>query len=367
MNNNTAVTISGSGKITAVINGQVYTIDQSHPNYTKALDSVKAQDWESFLDHVDITRKVQDYILNNDVKIVDGIITYKGEAVHNLLTKRVISFMQQDLPFKPLLNFLYNLMENPSHRAVNELYDFLDIGELPITEDGHFLAFKNVKADYTDIHSGTFDNSIGKVCEMPRYKVDDDKDRTCSSGLHFCSIAYLPHFSDSCGGHTMIVKINPKDVVSIPSDYNNTKGRCSRYEVIGEYTENWREKIGRGENGFDSDLYSSDGGEYEDGDDDRETCEDCADELYSGNYDGNGDKLCGSCYDDKYSGCCGGGCHGGGYSCDTDENEVGNQGNDHLVGGHADDTNNSLGVKPDGSLFHNLRDKFGRFVKKNVG
>jgi hypothetical protein len=33
----------------------------------------------------------------------------------------------------------------------------------------------------------------------------------------------------------MILKINPADVVSIPSDYNNTKGRTCRYEVVGEH------------------------------------------------------------------------------------------------------------------------------------
>ena len=32
----------------------------------------------------------------------------------------------------------------------------------------------------------------------------------------------------------MILKINPADVVSIPTDYNASKGRACRYEVIGE-------------------------------------------------------------------------------------------------------------------------------------
>jgi DNA-binding XRE family transcriptional regulator len=32
----------------------------------------------------------------------------------------------------------------------------------------------------------------------------------------------------------MLLKVNPADVVSIPSDYNNTKGRCWKYEVIDE-------------------------------------------------------------------------------------------------------------------------------------
>jgi hypothetical protein len=75
------------------------------------------------------------------------------------------------------------------------------------------------------------DNSVGQVVEMERNQVDDDQNRTCSTGLHFCSQEYLNHFS---GEHTMIVKINPADVVSIPNDYNDSKGRACRYEVIGE-------------------------------------------------------------------------------------------------------------------------------------
>ena len=124
-----------------------------------------------------------------------------------------------------------NLMSNPSHRSVQELYGFLEKGELPITPDGHFLAYKKVRGDYTDCHTGKMDNSVGKVLEMERNAVDDDKDRTCSSGLHFCSKSYLANFG---GERTVIVKINPRDVVSIPSDYNNAKGRTCRYEVIGE-------------------------------------------------------------------------------------------------------------------------------------
>jgi hypothetical protein len=320
-NYTTAVTITGSGKITAIIDGTVFTVDTDHSNYQNILQTVRDQDWTKFLDLVDLSRKVRDYAHNSNVEIKDGIIVFDGEPIHNTLTKRVIDFMQQDLPFKPLLNFLCNLMENPSKRAVDELYDFLDVGELPITEDGHFLAFKNVKADYTDIYSGKFNNAVGSICEMKRNQVDEDKDRTCSYGLHFCSIAYLPNFSDSNGGKTMIVKINPKDVVAIPSDYNNTKGRTCRYEVVGEYTENWREKIGRGESGWDAPLYSSDGGEYEDEDYDNDCCDDC------------------DCDDQAY---------------DDHLDEVSN--------GFSPDV---YGVKPTGHKFYNLRGEDGKFQKKN--
>ena len=68
---------------------------------------------------------------------------------------------------------------------------------------------------------------------MERNKVDDNQNNTCSSGLHFCSKEYLSHFGGS-DSRTMIVKINPADVVSIPTDYNNSKGRACKYVVVGE-------------------------------------------------------------------------------------------------------------------------------------
>jgi hypothetical protein len=162
----------------------------------------------------------------------------------------------------------------------------------------------------------------------------------------------------------MILKINPRDVVAIPADYNNTKGRCCRYEVIGEYTENWREKIGRGENGFDSDLYSSDGGDYESDEQEGEICDHCSEDLTDENYDGNGNHLCTTCYDEEYSGCYGGGCSGK----TTNEDDYCSTCGDHNCSGCSEEdipveNKNQYGIKPDGNKFHNVRDAFGRFIK----
>jgi hypothetical protein len=321
MNNTTtqtAVIITGSGKIAATINGVSYTIDTDHPKYKQALDAVRRKDWTGFVNLVNISQQVQSYFDGTNVEVKDGSINYHGQVIHNTLTKRILNFMRDGLPHEPLLNFFKNLMENPSKRAVDELYDFLEAGELPITEDGHFLAFKNVRSNYRDIHSGSFDNSVGKVCEMPRNGVDEDKDRTCSAGLHFCSIKYLPHFTDSDGGKTMIVKINPRDVVAIPADYNNTKGRTCRYEVVAEYKDDWRSKIQREESGWDSDLYSSDGGDYEFDDE----CD------YSNGCDEN------HCF------------------CEDQEEECSN-------------SKSIYGTKPSGHKFYDVRGSDGKFVKKN--
>ncbi len=262
---NIAFTITGSGKICTVIEGKAYTVEKTHTNYDSILATVKEMDWNKFVSLVDLTSPIKAYLENSNtagkVELNDGAITYEGEVIHNSLTNRILDFVKEGLPFEPLMNFLGNLMLNPSKRAVDELYDFLEAGELPITEDGYFLAYKNVNDNYMDIHSGTFDNSIGKVCKMPRNKVNDDKNETCSDGLHFCSIKYLPHFSASEGGHTMIVKINPRDCVSFPVDYNNTKGRCCEYEVVAEYTGDYNKEIEEGRNGFEDKVYSSKDGE----------------------------------------------------------------------------------------------------------
>jgi hypothetical protein len=150
--------------------------------------------------------------------------------------------LQDGFPVEPLVAFMENLMTNPSKRAVDELYGFLEKNSLPITPDGHFLAYKKVRQNYFDCHTGKMDNSVGKVVEMERNEVDDNKDQTCSAGLHFCSQEYLPHFGGG-DSRVVIVKINPRDVVSIPVDYNNAKGRACRYEVIGEVGANPDDKV----------------------------------------------------------------------------------------------------------------------------
>lgn len=107
------------------------------------------------------------------------------------------------------------------------------------------MAYKMVNQDYTDCHTSKFDNSPGQVLVMKRSDVDSNRQETCSRGFHFCSVSYLSSTYGS-GGRLMQVKINPKDVVSIPPDYNFAKGRTWRYEVVKEISDN--------RNGFDGSL-----------------------------------------------------------------------------------------------------------------
>lgn len=218
--------------IVVVIGNESHTISSTHITYQLVLDAIKAEDWDTVKDIIEPKQVVLEYGKGN-ISIQGDKLFWKGYEFHNAIADRMIQMLQDGFPVEPLVLFMENLMSNPSKRAVSELYGFLEKNNLPITSDGCFLAYKKVRADFLDIHSGTMDNSVGKIVEMERNRVDDDKDRTCSTGLHFCAKEYLAHFGNS-DSRTVIVKINPADVVSIPSDYNDAKGRACKYEVIGE-------------------------------------------------------------------------------------------------------------------------------------
>jgi hypothetical protein len=216
--------------IVVVIDNKPHTINKTHITYQKVVDAIKAGDWEAVKDAIEPKKIVLNYGKGN-VSIQGETLFWKGKELHTTLAVKMIDMLREGFPIEPMVMFMDNLYQNPSKRAVDELYGFLEKGNLPITPDGHFLAYKKVREDYKDCHTGTMDNSVGQIVEMERYNVDDNKDNTCSTGLHFCSKDYLNSFG---GARTVIVKINPRDVVSIPSDYNQTKGRACRYEVVGE-------------------------------------------------------------------------------------------------------------------------------------
>lgn len=225
--------IVGKSFLTLMINGETHTVNDQHPNYAKIREAVRVKNYNVVESLVNVGKSISNFT-QGKIRVENGAVYYGNMEVKNVLVDRILDMIREGFDANPMIRFLENLLQNPSKRAVDELYLFLEQTSLPITDDGHFLAYKKVQDDYKDFYTGTMDNSVGKVVEMPRNQVDDERDRTCSYGLHFCSLSYLPHYHSN-QGHVMIVKINPADVVSIPSDYNNAKGRTCRYEVIGEH------------------------------------------------------------------------------------------------------------------------------------
>lgn len=224
--------------VTIILNNQTYMVNEDHKNYKEIIKCINEQRYADIEELVNVKKAIESYS-NGNIKIVDGQVHYNDKPLHNYVANKLIRMWEQGMNVSPLVKFIERLMQNPSYRAVTELYGFMEKHNLPITEDGHFLAYKKVRPDFKDIHSGTFDNSVGNVLSMERNEVDDNANRTCSNGLHFCGFSYLSHFGSNTEGlyNVVILKIDPADVVAIPTDYNNAKGRTCRYEIIGIHSQ----------------------------------------------------------------------------------------------------------------------------------
>ena len=213
-------------------NGKFHTANSSHPEFTRIVDLCKVKKFAEAADLLDVKAVISQALAGTQAAIVGNQVVYKGKPIHGVLAQRILDLRREGFSVTPLLRFLDNLMQNPSLRATEELYGFLEASKLPITDDGYFLAYKSVRQDFTDHHTGTMDNSVGTIVKMDRNQVDEDKDRTCSRGLHFAAHEYARDFGSS--GRMVVLKINPRDVVAIPSDYNNQKGRACEYLVLEE-------------------------------------------------------------------------------------------------------------------------------------
>ena len=266
-----------SGYITVVLDGKSYSINAGNKLFANALDAYKVNDWDTFISFVNPELRLKSlYAKYEGIEVKDGNLYVFDEPVHSTLATRVISFLEAGLDCVHLFKFILKLNLNPSKRAVDELYTFLEHRALPITDNGNFLAYKAVREDYTDKYTGKFLNTIDAVLEMPRNKVDDDKNVGCSYGFHAGTVEYAKDFMGR-EGHLMIVEINPADVVSIPTDCQFQKLRTSKYKVVGEYEIDLTDPLyaSRFETDQDDDvdLWSDD-----------EVCSDCLEESY-GNCD----------------------------------------------------------------------------------
>ena len=232
MSTQTPPIIQTQNYITVVFD-KPYTIERNHVSFLKVRKAIAESQWELVEKLIDVRSSIEDYI-SGKCEIRGGKIFYEGEEVHNVVTERIMQFMHDGMPWKPLMAFLNNLMENPSYNSRQELYGFLENENLPITEDGHFLAYKAVNTDYMDLWTGSVDNSIGSVVKMTRSRVDDNSRNGCSAGLHAGSLDYVDGYGGCRDHRKVIVKINPKDVVSVPSE-DCRKLRCCEYRVISEF------------------------------------------------------------------------------------------------------------------------------------
>jgi len=230
--------------ITIIVDGGVqHTIRQGSLNFGKAVDLYVAQNWDDLINIISPENYIKKlYAKYEQIEVKNGNVYVNDVAMHTLDAQRIIECLVKGADVTHIFKFVIRLQNNPSRRAVQELYKFLEHKNLGISVNGNLIAYKAVRNNYTDKHTGRFDNSIGNVLEMSRNQVDDDKDNGCSYGFHAGSLKYATEFA-SDNDRVVLVEIDPADVVSIPTDCEYQKLRTCKYKVISEFERPLEEHI----------------------------------------------------------------------------------------------------------------------------
>lgn len=259
----TASMVTGDGTITAVVDGNSYTVDKHHLNYLSIVKAFKEGNSERFVELTNPASQIEEYLgadlpdVNDTVGSIElrhGVIYYGDSVLENTLVDRIYEMMRQGYSFKYMLYFLNNLMMNPSYHSVSQLYKFLEHKHMPITADGYFLAYKTVCTyhgeEFVDCHGKTVRdgdlvdkytrkvrNNVGDTPNMPRNQVNDDPKTHCSRGYHAGALSYAGPggWYNSDSDTVILVKIHPADAVAVPDDVNFTKLRTCKYEVVEIY------------------------------------------------------------------------------------------------------------------------------------
>jgi hypothetical protein len=228
--------------ITVSLGGKTHMLARTDAQASALISALKDKRYDEVLELVSKAMMIERYT-EGTFKVEDGSVLVDGEEVHGALAGKIIEFHSAGLPYEPLLAFARNVRKNPNKRAADDLFAFLDANKHPITDDGCFLAYRKVRRHedgvLRDIHTGTMDNSVGQVVEVPRAEVNDDPEVSCSRGLHACSWHYFGTGALGSSGNDVFieVKISPERVVAFPRDYGLCKMRVAKFEVLREVSQ----------------------------------------------------------------------------------------------------------------------------------
>lgn len=180
--------------------GNIFKVYKDTPEYSKALGQLDN------LTGLTVQLSANKHIAEGNFALTDGTVHIEDvEISDELPIVKLINIVKSkgltDEEIESIKSFLKNVLENPYINAAEELYDYLTAMDFEITDDGCFLAYKNVNNDYTSIYDRKVVNIPGTFVEETI--IDTDRHNVCSHGLHFCSKSYLKSYS---GDRTIVVK-----------------------------------------------------------------------------------------------------------------------------------------------------------------
>lgn len=247
---NTVVALGPDGPATAL---------STHPHFDDIVKGLKAGD-ESVFELFDIaTGVMRKFSQITDRVSWDGVnVLFDGNVVHSALSDQLARAIEHGLSnYAPLAKFWEKLESNPNEHSRRQAYDWLACHKFQITEEGDMVGFKGVQFYYEEVdgtevyrsvrNSEALDvpsafvngnpieplsyvpQAVGDVVSLPREEVAHDPAVSCARGLHVSTYSYAQSWAGN--GVTFEVHVNPRDIVSVPTNAGGQKVRVNRYVV----------------------------------------------------------------------------------------------------------------------------------------
>lgn len=240
--------------VTVLVDGEVYqAVVDHHPSFNLILERLNSDPHdESVVDLFDVERTLVRAFeqVTERISIRNGQVFFDGDRLHNGVEKQILRFVDEGQMDRldAVVNFTEKVMTNPQEHSRDQLFTWLDRHDFTITQDGDFVGYKGCHAsdegprstrvapdkdgvvrNGAPVSGEKVLNLAGDVIEMPRSRVDFNAGVGCSTGLHVGTYAYASSFASEL----LEVHVNPRDVVSVPTDCDAQKIRTCRYTVIG--------------------------------------------------------------------------------------------------------------------------------------
>jgi hypothetical protein len=216
--------------ITVVFEGKPHVVQKGSPQFNALRKAIIEEKWANVPKNLTVAKSIKDWAKGKFTLKGDNFY-FDGQEIPNNINSRIIQMATKGEDPTPLFKFWERLQKNPSMRSVQQLWPFLEHKGIPITKEGTFLAYKGVKNNFKDAHTGTIDNKPGVVNEMPRNKISDDPNEACHEGFHVGALRYAQSFSQ----RVVVCEVDPENVVCVPYDSSQEKMRVCKYLVRGNH------------------------------------------------------------------------------------------------------------------------------------
>ena len=194
-----------------------------------------------------------DFYLSESMSVENGVIKFGEYVLEETLSNHILSLLDDNNTpkdgklWKSYVRFLDNLHQNVNEDIRKQLFRWMDYenkagNDFGITEDGCIVGYKgcvgtvlqpmsqftgNAIVDGVEV-KGSIPNKVGSVIQMPRSAVEFDPSVGCSVGLHVGTRDYAVGWAPIL----LLVKVNPRDIVSVPYEVQSQKMRVCEYTVL---------------------------------------------------------------------------------------------------------------------------------------